>query len=229
LLGLAILVGVTAVFLWGGNPVDRVVAAAIERGGSRAVGTSVTVESVSMDLKAARGTLRGLHVANPDGFPKEDAVVLGTASVTLDPSGLTPEALRSGGPILIESLTFDDAVVLFQVDRKGVSNLDVLRRRLEESAGSAAVGGDEPRVIIRRIAVTGGGLTVDSQEVGGPRAERELPAFQLHDLGSPDGSPPGELGGIFLRALLEKSAKEAARGGVQDLIRDKVKGLLGGD
>ena len=47
---------------------DALLVAAIEHYGSEALGTSVQVDTVSLELQSGKGTVRGLRVANPEGF-----------------------------------------------------------------------------------------------------------------------------------------------------------------
>ena len=64
----ALLLGAGAALWFLSSRLDSLVAGLIEQYGSQIVGTPVRVGSVAIDLRAGRGTIRGLRVANPEGY-----------------------------------------------------------------------------------------------------------------------------------------------------------------
>ena len=59
-----------AVYLLLSN-LDSLVERGIEKFGSEAAGTKVSVDRVAIDLRQGRGSILGLTVANPPGFSRE--------------------------------------------------------------------------------------------------------------------------------------------------------------
>ena len=63
-----VLVAVGAAIYYFVSSVDEIVARAIESNGSAVTGTTVSGSGVRISLRDAKGSIRGLRIANPDGF-----------------------------------------------------------------------------------------------------------------------------------------------------------------
>ena len=80
--GIGIAIGIVAVvviaaviYVW--SSLDSIVAAAIEKYGSQATQTSVSVSGVKLELTQGRAAISGLTVANPSGFSTPTVFSLG--------------------------------------------------------------------------------------------------------------------------------------------------------
>lgn len=235
----AVLVVLAVAFLlFVGSQLDGLVAKAIATYGTRLTGTEVSVGSVKVQLREGRVTLRDLKVANPEGFRDRDAVVLGRLVLDLDPASLRAE------PYVVDLIAGDDATVVYKIDAKGRRNLDVIRANLERAqTGKSAGDGQQapPKLIVRKLEQAGGSVTVDASALGLADRTVALPAFTLTDLGAPAGVPADRIGRLVLERVIEQAGQAAldqelksrlreALGGqdLEDAVKDKVKGLLGG-
>ena len=63
--------------------IDPLAKAAIEGLGSKIAGTRVTFAQVDIRPLTGTGTLRGLRIANPDGFKTESAVRVGEIHIAV--------------------------------------------------------------------------------------------------------------------------------------------------
>ena len=63
---------------------NSLVAEAIEIHGGNVTDTSVGVSGVDISIREGRGSIKGLTVANPDGFKKGNAFSLGDITVDID-------------------------------------------------------------------------------------------------------------------------------------------------
>lgn len=79
-----LMIAVAGVVFYVFNNLDAIVKAAIEEYGSEAVNTSVQVEEVGIWLTEGTAVIKGLSVANPDGFSLPQAFFLGEMAVALD-------------------------------------------------------------------------------------------------------------------------------------------------
>ena len=192
---------------------DGMVRTAIEQYGSEILGTSVRVSSVSLELTEGKGTIRGLRVANPDGFPSGDTVSFGEIALGLDVS-----SLGSRDPIVITLIDVAEPAVSLVMDARGKSNLQVIQentaRYASGSQGAGAPSGSEeassegpPTLLaIRKLVVEGGRLAADLTAVGGERSEVELPPLRLSNVGGNKGAPPGELGTTVASAFIKSTS-----------------------
>ena len=207
---------------------DGIVRSAIEDYGSEIMGTSVRVSSVSIQLREGKGTIRGLRVANPDGFPPGDAVSFGEIALGIDVGSLT-----SRDPIVITLINVAEPSVSFVTDAQGGSNLQALQKntaRYSGGSGDTAAGSDEPptRLTIRKFAVEDGLLAADLTAAGGKRVEAQLPPLRLSNVGGDKGGTPGEIGAAVAGAFVKSSLKAVARSQIDDQLDRLLSEKLGG-
>jgi hypothetical protein len=215
----ALLVAVTigaALWLLHGS-LDRIVAREIERAGTAAAGVPVRVGAVSLDLARGRGTVRGLRVANPEGFSHEAAIEAEVVEVALD-----VRSLAGPGPVVLDEVRVAAPLVRFELDELGAANLDVIRRNLRDAPREA---GAEPfRLRIRSLALEEGTLLSDTRDVSGDERRVRLPALEMDDPGGRSATP-AQVGQEVLLAVVQQAAFTAARSGLQRYLESEIEEL----
>ncbi|HSG27241.1 MAG TPA: hypothetical protein VLA34_02085, partial [Candidatus Krumholzibacterium sp.] len=116
---------------------DSLIAQAIERSGSKATQTTVTVSGVDISLRDGRGEIDGFVVANPEGFQSPNAFSLENITLEIDVQSLRDDVL------VINSISIAEPVVTAEITKDGATNIDVLRKRVEEFAGGTSGEGGE--------------------------------------------------------------------------------------
>ncbi len=205
---------------------DSLVAGAIEDHGSRVTDTSVSVSGVDISLREGRGTIAGLVVASPGGYAADEAFTLG--EITLD---LDLQSLR-GEPIVIEEIRVAAPVIRAEFAADGSSNIDDLRRRIQDyTAGIAADGDpadeDAKRLRIERFVFEQGRIGVDASALGLDERTVDLPAIRLEDIGGAEGALPDEIARAVLDALSRRAVAEIASSGVREAVKDKLSDAFG--
>lgn len=229
--GVLVLAGVGLVFFLASS-LDGLVKRVIETTGSELTGTAVRVGSVEIDLRSGRGTLRELRVANPAGFSSADAFSLGEITLEIDLASVPKD------PVVIRTVRIDAPSARLEVDAGGRTNLDVIRRHLEQSgsgstgsgggeAGTAGEESSERRLRIESFRFENGTVEADASAVGGSERSQPLPALQLSNVGGSGGGTPAEIGEQVLGAYTRQVAKVAAGGQLERLIDEKVGGQAG--
>lgn len=146
----AVVMVAVVLVLWMRSNLDGWVRAAIEHHGSRIVGVAVRVESVELQPLQGRGVIRGLTVANPEGFTDAHAVKVAQLELVLETATLTQAVVR------IQKIAIQ-APELYVERKAGGTNFDVLQRNAKRHAANA--GGDPktdspgPRFIIDTFRV----------------------------------------------------------------------------
>jgi len=196
---------------------DSLVAKGIERHGSEVTQTSVSVFGVDISLREGRGSIKGLRVESPAGFDVRDAFSLGEITLDIDVKSLRDD------PIVIDEIRILSPVVNVEVRENGQSNIDELRKNIEESVGAgngtgSDSGGKEKRLRIRKLVFEEGSVVVDASAMGQEKLTMTLPEIRLEDIGGDDGATPDRIAGIVLLAV----TKEA----VQEITGSKIKGWL---
>jgi len=199
---------------------DQFVQEAIQEVGTEQLDTGVSLESVSVNIPMARATLSGLRVANPEGYSSEPVFVLGSIDVDLELASLVNDVL------VIEEITIRDPQVNFELNDKGVSNLDVLEERMGRAGGGQSGSGDSKLLIIDRLDFKGGSIRARAAMRPDDELVFDFPVIFMTDLGRPDGATAEEIGAEVTAVLLERSMSAAKQAGVQRLVDEQTEKLI---
>jgi hypothetical protein len=245
LIGLVVLIVIVAggVFYVFSN-LDDLVKTAIETAGSDAVGTSVQVGSVEIDLMGGTASIFDFSVANPPGYSNQELMSFSELSLSLDINNL------SGELIGIRSIVARDPYILYEsID--DVSNLDTISANL---AGDAPAESNEsaggPALVIDNILIENIQATLESELLRNP-LEVNLGDISLENLeGSPDeiasqimgpvisqisanaaGALLSAIANVDLEGLGEAAIEQVGEGleQLEDTANDVLDGVLGED
>ncbi len=182
--GLAVVIAGGLAFVW--SNLDGIVKDSIQTYGSEATQTQVSVGDVKLELEAGTASIRALTVANPVGFSDPNIFELGQIFTKIDVSTIRQN------PIVIDEIIISAPVVVYEINKAGLSNVDVLKKQLGISAGeSSAKGsnnaGDELKMIIRKLVVEGSKAKVRIAALGDAEQTVNLPRIELTDVGKKSG------------------------------------------
>jgi hypothetical protein len=211
--------GAVAYFVWS---IDARVARAIEAEGTRIFGTKVRVHSVHIELAKGRGTIRGVHVANPEGYSGNDAIELSSIELAIDARSLREQPFR------ITHVQVGDAIVNFEVRPDGGSNLEYLTHHVSRgSAQEVPKPREEPhRIAIGEFAFAGGEILVKRPDLEQPERV-DLPDLELRDVGGARGATGGEIGEQIARAFTRRVVAVAASHQVGRVVEKELGGAAG--
>ena len=207
---IAVLIVITGLFLYLYNNVDSIVKNGIERYGTDVCGTKVSVGSVDISLKSGRGTIRGLRVANPDGYSHDSVVELGDAIVAIDIGSINRD------PIVITEIRVKSPLVSAEVDEKLATNIGKIRGHVQQYQARAAKpagkqdAGFEKRIAIRSFVIELGTLKADATRVGREKGQWEMPPIELSNLGGERGVRPEAIAKVISVALFTRAEQVAA-------------------
>lgn len=225
IIAVIIIVVVAAAIIFLVSNLDSLVAKMIEKHGSEATGTSVAVSGVEISLREGRGSIRGLEIANPEGFSPQKAFSLD--DITLD---IDIESLR-GEPVVIEEIRVKAPVVFAEITKTGSSNIDQLRKNVQENARGGTEEGDgteseAKRLRIKKFVFEEGEIRIDGSALGIKERIVKLPEIRMNDIGGEKGATPNEIAVIVLRSVASEAASSVARSGVDELIKEKLGGSV---
>jgi hypothetical protein len=126
LLGVVIVVALALVIGW--LSINAIAKAAVERGGTYALGEDTRLDKASVSLLGGEVDLRGLTVANPEGYKTPHFVKVGRIDVAVRPGSLM------GDTIEVNRFEIDDLDVYLE-QKVGTSNASVIL------ANASKVGG----------------------------------------------------------------------------------------
>ena len=205
---------------------DSIVKAAIERYGSQATNTKVRVESVKIRLREGSGAIRGLTLANPEGFKGPYAFSLGEIGVGIDIRSLTEEVK------IINEIHVRAPEIFVEINSANVVNMNVIRKNLEKSAPPKNSGqakkdktGPQPRLIIRRILFSDGSIQARIASLNDKAYSLKLPAIEMRNLGGKNGATPDELTRQILGELCRRAVNEVEKK-VSGIVVEKAEDVI---
>ncbi len=200
---------------------DKLIAKGIEKGGSEATQTKVSVSGVDISLREGRGSIKGLRVESPEGFGARTALSLEDITIALD--------IKSAGedPIVIDEIRIKAPVVNAEITQAGETNINVLKKRVESYRGKVTVGGGnsgEPgkKLRIMKFVFEEGRIEVDASALGIEKKTIVLPEIRLNDIGGATGATPEEIAKEILTAVARQTSSAIADSGIDGLIKDKL-------
>jgi hypothetical protein len=209
---------------------DRIVAAAIEKYGTAAAQTDVTVSGVNLAPMSGSGKMSDLDVANPKGFSSSKAISLGSIKVNVD-----PHSIAGNGPIVIHQIAIDKPAVSYELNNSGDSNLQTIQHNSQAyanglhgggaaSAGlsSSSGGGSGRKMIIEDLTISSGQLSISQSSLPKPLSTT-LPNIHLTNIGKDSG---GVTGAQLASQLLGAVSQIAAQSAVTELAKEKISGAL---
>jgi uncharacterized protein involved in outer membrane biogenesis len=201
---------------------DGLIKRGVETFGPKFAGVNIKIDSVNLYLLTGSGTVKGLVVANPEGFKTPSAIQVGSTSVSLRTASLLSDK------IVIHSIKLLGPQVTFETDLRK-NNLSKLLDNVQAATG----GGQEAntnqpsakpskKLQVDDFLLQGGKVLVSVSTMGGASGSVALPEVHLTNLGTgPDGITPAELTKEVLAAI-QKSAAQAASGVVADLAKGGI-------
>ena len=222
---LAVLVGIFYFNL------DKVIIAAVEKYGSEVTKSDVTLNEVDLDLTSGNGALRGLSVSNPSGFEEPSAFELGEIAVSVDMSA-TGEKL-----IHIKEIRVNAPQITYELNET-TNNLDTIKQNIDSYIKENGLGGGDqkqaasdeegPKLIIDKLTISNGKVTVKAPITLNKKIEGNLPTIQLTDIGKDSGgASPGEVAAQVAEKVTSGAMSVVAGLGVGKTLKSLGAGVTG--
>jgi len=237
LIGAGILVTLivgAAVFLL--SSLDAIVKKVIEDVGSQVTGVKVSVGTVKISLSEGKGSISGLTVANPPGFSSDPAIRLGEIALVLDTGSL------GKNPVVVKDITVASPFVGYEM-ASGGSNIDAIQKNVKafsakqgagakaEPAKKPAKEDEEKKLVIERLAITGGQVKLAAGGIPGAEGSAKLADIVLTNIGKDGGgASSAQVAQKVMDALVNGALKSATSfGNLLGNVGDKAKALVPGD
>ena len=206
---------------------DTLIKQLVEKYGSEAAGTQVTLEGVNLDLQQGRIELSGLEVANPPGYITPYAFALKQIVVQVQPGSLT------GSPIVVDEITIDQPSINAEEKNLRQTNLSELAANVNSGGGDSAPrepAGDEadlPNVAVTAFNFSRANISLVSEQYGDRTIQ--MPSFTAKNLGGTAGLPPDQLAVALMDEVLKQASaavRRATRDAVKEEVRDRAREAL---
>ena len=224
---LLLLLAVAGLFIYK----DSIVRAGIISGGDQVLGADSTrLDSASIDLFGGGLSLRGLKLANPDGYQQPHFFQLAGVDVEVSLVSLLQDR------IVLPRLELDGVEILVEsyVDEKGPHlNLLTIQKKIKKSANQQA-GRDSThsgkKFVIETLSVSemkvSGVMTIPGG--GSWPVDLSVPAFEIEGIGEKkNGIVMAQVVVIILDAVIDKAIEEIESDGTNKLkVLGDAKGVL---
>ncbi|MGE0108824.1 MAG: hypothetical protein AB7S81_03530 [Bdellovibrionales bacterium] len=231
------LIGLLAIVVLGivlvGSNLDSIVKAAVEKYGTEATKSQTRLAKVELSLTEGKAKLEGFTLANPDDFSSGDAISFGKIEVEID-----PKSVMGDGAIQIRRIIVEDPKVLYEVNKDGSSNLQVIQQNVaafgtsvnKEMAETAAKTEDkkadkERTFVIEEMSLNGGNIQLKHALLkDGDSLTIPMPPIRISGLGNGDrGITPA----MAAQRILEQIVTESMMAGRMELMHEIERRGLG--
>lgn len=187
--------------------IDRVAARGVEAGGTYALGVPTRLGSADVEVFGGEVSLRGLRVANPEGYSDEQFMTLGEGDVAVTLGTLRKDVVE------VPVLRLSDIDVYLE-RAGGKANYQVIIDNLKRfETGETPPPEDAPgkRFVIRRVEIGDVKAHVSLLPLGGEMAKAEVvvPQIVLTEVGADRPLKLGEVVKVVTQALLATIAANA--------------------
>ena len=205
---LVVVIAIGAVSYYVFANLDTLVEAAIEKYGSEATKTTVSVDRVKINLKDGSGAIHGITVGNPAGFSDPNIFSLGEVSTKINYESVSKEI------VVIDDITVLAPQVFFEMNKDKDTNLDILKKNLMSGQSSAPAakesskpeGSGKPvKMIISHFKFADGDINATVVPLNNKKYKLKLPAIVMKDLGAPNGATPEEISKQIINKLTDQA------------------------
>lgn len=197
-----LIVLVVGVVIFGLSRIDSIFKAAVEKGGTYAMGVDTKLASADVKLTQGSVAMSGLTVANPTGYKSDKFFGLGSGSVQV--------ALPTLDKPVIEVPTLKLSDIRVNLEKAdGKANYKVILDNLAKLSGGksqpAPSSGNEKKFIINDVDIRNVVVHVDLIPQGGALTQVDVPIeeIKLKNVGTASGGlPAGELAKVIIKAVL---------------------------
>ena len=150
---------------------------------TQAVGTKVAIASIDVALIEGEMTIRGLTVANPEGFRTEHAFEADEVRIAVELGTLLEDA------VVIREIAVEKPLVTYELGPDG-SNLEALQRNVESATGPGkASRRDAPtrQILVEDLYIRGGRVAASAVFLKGKSWKVPLPDIHLENISSAGG------------------------------------------
>jgi len=182
--------------------IDRAARKGVEVGGTQALGVETQCGGVHVGLLSGSVGIKGLQIANPEGYRTDRLMALGEGEVACDIGSLM------GNEVVVHKILIDAAEMTLEIQPAlpPRTNIGDLLKKLEsdkqepdEKQDEATEEEGEPKTFkVELIRITG--TKVRFHLIGGKTADLTLPDIELKDIKNADGTPL-MLGDIFTQVI----------------------------
>ena len=206
---LAVIVAVALIFFLFG---DKLIEAAIETGGSKAMQVDVRLENISTSLLRGKVELNNLEIGNPKGYEHPSFMTIGYGHLDLNTGSLMSDTIE------MDKIQFDNIKLIVE-QKEDTNNLMQILDNLPKSEPTESKPEDKPKeegqgkdFRIKVIEINDIEVKVEMPPISG-RADAvtlKINPIRLENIGTKEKVDMAGLAETILRAISERIAEQGA-------------------
>ncbi len=166
---------------------------------TKVIGAPITLNDVSVSLLRGEITLKGVTVANPEGYSDQPAMTYDRAVIDLSTFSLFSDVID------VNKVTLSRPAINLEIADNGTTNFNILQQRAAQVA-SLAGNTASKRVRVQEIVFDAPALTVTSDRLGTQGSENALSTITLSNLGTDAGATPSQVVNNVLKVVMQETA-----------------------
>lgn len=193
---------------------DGVIKSQIEEVGGRTLGTSVSVGSLSTDLKGGALTISDITVANPPGYKNANAFTLRGIEAAVDYQTFD-----------VKRIVIDKPEIVIE-EKNGETNFTELMSGIESSSEPAEPAGDEPQptLVIHHFRMNKSRAAFESESLD-RYTELEIDAVEIKNV----KGTPAEVTEVIARKVVDEIVSQAAKELLKAKASEKIDSIFNRD
>ena len=224
----AVVIIVTIVVVLVLKNLDGIIKTVVETVGTDVTQVSVTLDTVSTELREGRIELHSLTIANPKGFDGPYLFDMDQVALQVEPASL------AGNVIVVNEVLVDGAKI--SAELKGqTTNLQALEKNIAQSSSGStaepttetnesAKEGADVRLMVEKFSFVNSNLQLKTDQWGDRTVK--MPNIVLNDLGDKSsGLTPEQLSELVI-SRLSQNVQKAVEGEIKNMAKDKAKEQL---
>jgi uncharacterized protein involved in outer membrane biogenesis len=231
-IGITLLVIVIVVIIAINFFAGSMIKAGVEKFAPDILGVPVTVENVYVGLLRGKVSVTGLVVGNPEKFKSDYLFSLGKFSIKIDLKSLSTDTIIINkiiikAPEISYELALGSSNIGTLLDglKKEDAEEQVEENKKEQSSDTEAVPGK--KLIIEKILLTDGTVSVNISALGGKGATLPLPKVEITDIGKEKEGGANIVDVVTEVIYAISSSVLQVVSGSMDLLGDSAKAAIG--
>ncbi|TYP93692.1 AsmA family protein [Fodinibius salinus] len=213
LFGLIIVSAIGALIL--SFSLDGMVKSNLESTATEMLDTSVDVNDVSISILDGSGSIKGITIANPQGFSDSTAVELKEINMKVDLYSLLSDT------VVVNKIQINKPELHYEQKTTG-SNFDALTSNMKSD------GSSKTYLAVDYLLVKNGRISL-STDIGGSKSmEAEFSQIEIEGIGRDRSSTTKQALRQILEPILKQAAQEAVKSGLKNKAKDVAEDLLDG-
>ncbi len=202
-----------------------------EKIAANALGVAVDIDGMNISLSDRTVTIRGIKIANPDGFKQPHVMTTDTVSITLDTA--------SQELIAFKDINVHGGRVILEINENGLNLADLKQSIDNQKQASDSTAEEKVRVIVNQMVIDTSVIESHVAFLDRDIASFTMPPMRFSNIGQGGNTHAGDALAVIISRYLSEAERQARRsqalsgvdipglGKIEQRINEAVEGIRG--